>query len=352
MEPGEFGQVQLISVIVPVFQVGPYLTEALESVALQSYRRMEVILVDDGSTDDGPRICDEFAVRDPRFRVIHQANRGLSGARNAGLDVARGDFITFFDGDDVLASNCLERMLALAAKENADIVALSIVPYHGLETSYRESTGFAILSGEQAVQAMVVDRPRWEAQGKLYSSTIFGSHRFREGVLFEDLELIPSVLSQAQRVILSDDALYGYRTRSGSIMAENRKSLSPDLVKVLQLNIDRIPEHQRSASPTFAAYVLHAAKQIERFTWEKRRLSRPFLGAYRKFIAANMAPLRRNPYVGRAYLLGLRISRWTPEVFIVGAAFARPLKASIAPFLRRGKQRVAPPSNSGSGVLP
>ena len=113
---------ELISVIVPVFKVEAYLAKCIDSIRNQTYSNFELILVDDGSPDGSPKICDDYAAVDDRIQVIHKNNRGLSSARNAGLDVCKGDFICFIDSDDYIKPTYLETLLTLQRKNNADLV--------------------------------------------------------------------------------------------------------------------------------------------------------------------------------------------------------------------------------------
>ena len=106
----------LISVIVPIYDVESYLPKCVESVLRQTYTNLEIILVDDGSPDNSGKICDDFAARDPRVRVIHKENGGLSSARNAGLDAAHGEYITFLDSDDWIAEDAYEHLLSVLRK--------------------------------------------------------------------------------------------------------------------------------------------------------------------------------------------------------------------------------------------
>ena len=115
-------KVPLVSVIVPVFNVRPYIVEALDSVINQTYSNLEIILIDDGSTDGSGEVCDEYAARDKRIVVIHQKNNGVSSARNAGLDVMHGEAVAFLDPDDAYRSEFISTMVAAMNREKADIV--------------------------------------------------------------------------------------------------------------------------------------------------------------------------------------------------------------------------------------
>ena len=112
----------MVSIIVPVYKVEPYLARCVESLRNQTLQDIEIILVDDGSPDNCPRMCDEFAAADPRIRVVHKKNGGLSSARNAGLKAAQGQYVGFVDSDDTVASDMYRRMLEVAVQERVDLV--------------------------------------------------------------------------------------------------------------------------------------------------------------------------------------------------------------------------------------
>ncbi len=120
----------LVSVIIPVYNVRLYLREALDSVLAQTYRNLEILVVDDGSDDRSEAICDEYAEKDARIAVIHQKNKGLSGARNTGLDIVRGDFIAFLDSDDAYCPNMLRMMVDVAQQSGTDLVECNFGIYH------------------------------------------------------------------------------------------------------------------------------------------------------------------------------------------------------------------------------
>ena len=119
----------LVSIIIPIYNVAAYIEESLESVINQTYCNLEILLVDDGSTDGSGKMCDEYEKRDSRIRVVHQDNRGLSAARNTGLNMMSGDAVAFLDSDDALMPDYIEKMFATMAKENADLVLCKYLTY-------------------------------------------------------------------------------------------------------------------------------------------------------------------------------------------------------------------------------
>ena len=206
-----------VSVIVPCYNVAEFLPECLESILAQGID-MEVILVDDGSTDSTGGICEEYAARDRRFRVIHKENGGLSSARNAGLEIASGEYICFIDSDDFLEAGCLERVLTCAVKYDADLV---MFPYWILEGSTKTSPKDlpdkeSLCTAQEAWDIMLggVGRYAWN---KFYRRELFKGIRYPEGRRFEDKPVTYRLIAAAERICCIPDKLYYYRQRAGSI---------------------------------------------------------------------------------------------------------------------------------------
>lgn len=225
-----------VSVIVPVYKVEAYLDECVASILAQTHRDLEVILVDDGSPDACPAMCDVWATNDSRVRVVHKQNAGLSAARNTGLSVATGEWVLFVDSDDVVAPNLVA--LALARAEEVD--APACVFKHCLFSDsiaearpYEQACLFPTetsCSAAEALEMLFSQRihncsPFHLVRHALYEKTGF---RFPEGRSMEDLATTYLVLGSAERVALLNEALYFYRQRAGSIVSAWRHSVSRD----------------------------------------------------------------------------------------------------------------------------
>lgn len=213
----------LISVIVPVYQVEPYLHECVDSILGQSFHDFELILVDDGSPDNCGVICDEYAAADSRVRVIHQKNGGLSAARNAGIEAAKGGYLTFIDSDDMVFPLFLEHLMTIVKTNDAEIACCNMVefPEDGKPHEYQErERKELLLSGHDAALDQYGERSlfRVSSCSKLYLATLFSNIRFPIGMLHEDQAITPIVLYKAKRVVASDLMLYCYRLRTQSIM--------------------------------------------------------------------------------------------------------------------------------------
>lgn len=211
----------MISIVVPAFNAERFLQHAVESVFAQTCQDWELILVDDGSTDTTPAMCDRMARTDGRIRVVHKPNGGLSDARNAGLDVASGEWISFLDADDALHPDALSLMLLTAAKENADIVCGGFHESAGAEVPVKWRPRFSAetISGEEAVRRMLYQKgPDHSAWGKIYSRRVWGKARFRRGIWYEDLDLFYRLFLRSERVALCPRPLYLYRKNPDSFL--------------------------------------------------------------------------------------------------------------------------------------
>lgn len=210
---------ELISVIVPVYNVADYLEQCLDSILNQTYKEFEVILVDDGSTDTSYSICDEYVKRDSRFHLFRQENKGLSAARNAGLELCRGGYVTFVDSDDFVSPEYLQRMIENLKQADADI---AICEHYRLEngTFYFQKHDLndrEIISSRDAFKRIhqVNYAVAW---GKLFKSSLFRYVRFPVGRVYEDSFTLPKLYMFCEKIVVLPDELYCYRQRSTSII--------------------------------------------------------------------------------------------------------------------------------------
>ena len=213
-----------ISVIIPVYNTERYLTECLESVLAQSFRDFEAIIVNDGSTDKSAGIIDAFAKRDSRIVVLRQENKGLSEARNAGIGIAKGNWITFVDSDDTIAPPFLETLFHEVREQEADIACSGKQFLYKAPDGERKATGKYTVKGMTPTEALANalyqnDRPDYSAWNKLYARNLWENRRFKPGIFFEDMEAIPQVLLDAKRVVFIDAPLYQNRRHQESILA-------------------------------------------------------------------------------------------------------------------------------------
>ncbi len=212
-----------ISVIVPVYKVENYLDRCVKSILDQTYENLEILLVDDGSPDNCPKMCDEYAINDSRIKVIHKPNGGLSDARNAGIDASTGEYITFIDSDDWISANCIEILMHILRKNNTLISVIDTVESDGTKESERSySAGFngkEVYTAQEAMQVIFLQREfNTSAWAKLYHRSIFDGFRFTKGIFYEDLDLIYKLFDKAGKVSFSPEGKYYYFQRNDSIV--------------------------------------------------------------------------------------------------------------------------------------
>ncbi len=216
----------MISVIVPVYNVEPYLPGCLDSILSQTYRDLEILLIDDGSTDRGGTICDEYAAKDPRIRVFHTENRGLSAARNRGLDEAKGEYVGFVDSDDRIEPDMYEYLLEAAERTGADVVECGAFKEFPERTAERKRESRE-MSGPEAVLALLQGELADGVWDKLYRRRCFDRIRFPEGRVFEEVATTWRVFATVERVCSIPEAKYHWLQREGSLSCpRNMRSLA------------------------------------------------------------------------------------------------------------------------------
>lgn len=197
----------MFTVIVPVYNVEKYLAKCLDSIAMQIFKDFECIIVDDGSTDNSNIIIDKYVNNDQRFKVIHQRNMGVSAARNAALDIAKGDYITFVDADDYISNDFLEKFALKISSTNADVVICGLfkINKYSIEEKVFESE-----NTEEIKNNVLGDL--WPAYpcNKCYKKYLFKEIRFPVGKFFEDLLTIPEVCLYAKKIVCIHNKLYYY----------------------------------------------------------------------------------------------------------------------------------------------
>lgn len=238
-----------ISIIVPVYGVAKYLPKCVDSLLAQDISDYEIILVDDGSPDECPQICDEYATKYPNIKVVHQTNAGLSAARNTGIAATTGEYILFVDSDDYLQPNTLGTLLEQAERDNLDVLRFRyqnvkeseevFVPYKGMKMDYNDyssyhTDGLSFLNDRMGIQCYA-----WQF---LVKTDIVRKELFTPGIYFEDTDWTPRMLLRAKHVASTDLVVYNYLWREGSItlsqkdLAKMRKQLDDKIAILGRLN--------------------------------------------------------------------------------------------------------------------
>lgn len=237
-----------LTVIIPVYCVEATLDRCVESVLRQDVSDMEVILVDDGSPDNSPKMCDDWATRDCRIHVIHKENGGLSDARNAALDIARGDYVTFVDSDDWISPDTYKPLLH--QMDDCDLLEYSIAGRLLLEDATYDNANDYWLQSKAYTHTY--------ACNKIYKRSLFSIIRYPKGVIFEDVYTLPKLLQQASKITTTSRGHYHYCFNPNGITA------TADGTKLAQL----LDAHVNSGMPIDDAYYMYLVN-IQMDVWEQ-----------------------------------------------------------------------------------
>ena len=303
-----------ISVIIPVYKVELYLDRCLESVTSQSYSNLEIILVDDGSPDNCPAMCDAWAAKDSRIKVIHKPNGGLSDARNAGMAVAAGEYISFIDSDDWIEPEMLERLLSALQKDNSDIAACTVrmVWEDGSPDKLLTVQKNAVLDKNMAQKELLSERllkqPVWY---KLYRRELISDIPFEVGKQHEDVFWSYQVVGRAKQVSLIDYIGYNYFQRGGSIMGSGYSLKNLDAIEAYERRYQYLAEHspeleQRARVGIHTACIFQGQMVLRHLPKQERKKAFMYLNDVK-----NRYPIRSSDYANRkiTHRMWLGISR-------------------------------------------
>lgn len=213
----------LVSIIVPVYNVEKYLDKCIESIVNQTYKNIELILVDDGSPDNCPNICDDWAKKDDRIKVIHKKNGGLSSARNVGIDNAEGEYLAFVDSDDWVDLNAFEVALKMISSDGYDLSTFALLPEFDTETKQCISDYDINVCNQKELFNLILDTDYvcGYACNKLFKRNIVGDLRFDESLLScEDIDFCAKYATKCKRAVYTTAKLYHYRQRNDSMTGE------------------------------------------------------------------------------------------------------------------------------------
>lgn len=214
----------LISIIVPVYNTAQFLSQCVQSITKQTYTNLEIILIDDGSPDEAPGMCDHFASQDQRIKVIHQSNGGLSNARNKGMEMASGEYFGFVDSDDWIAPDMYAYLYHHMTRNQADI---AICPHFRVTGEQRKpfpsNPEFKVLTNIQGIR-LLAERKAFQNYfcDKLFKREVFTGINFPEGRIFEDLATMYKVMYKARKIVLTTCPKYFYRIHPSSISQQYR----------------------------------------------------------------------------------------------------------------------------------
>lgn len=319
-----------ISIIVPVYNVEKYLGRCMDSLLNQTLREIEIILVDDGSPDAAPQMCDAYATQDPRVKVIHKENAGLGCARNSGLDMAQGEFIAFVDSDDYVDTDMYRRLYTSAREERADAVFCNfcIVDRHLIARPHlevpekrifteREREGFLLDMIASAPGVSPERKHHMSVWHSVYSAEIIRTNRLRfhseREVVSEDILFQADYINRAQRIVFIPDALYHYCYNEASLTKTFLPRKFDRYITLYRLLLDvtaHVPHGAERCSRLFIGYVRQHLRQLvgtdlgigEKMKHLRSIVSHPIW----EELARNYAPSYLPPYPRVVYRLILR----------------------------------------------
>lgn len=313
----------LISVIIPVYGVERYLDHCVESVKDQTYRNLEIILVDDGSRDQCPAMCDAWAEKDPRIRVMHKTNGGLSSARNAGLDVAAGELVAFVDSDDWIEPTMLETMSGwLHEHAGADVVMC------GTEKDYEDGRTDHIdgylpereFASDEALHDFLHHRNRMASAvwNKLFKADFFtGARRIRfpEGLNNEDYYVLAHVYRTMNGIYFNPQALYHYRIRENSITTASLNDHSFDRAKIADKCCDYLRASGYRDQHALDYFAMQGRYDIV-YDLARMDVDSKVLRTWSGELAAKAKPVYRDASVGFAEKMKIRMLAWLPKLYV------------------------------------
>lgn len=233
----------------PVFQTGKYVEKCILSIINQTYKNLELIIVDDGSTDNSSAICEKYANIDSRIKLIRQRNKGLSGARNTGIDAAKGDFISFIDSDDYIEIQMMDKLYSNIIKYDSDICCCGVnMLYEDNNKEKKFVPNVGVFSGEAAAFNLFSDRSLSYAIvcNKLFKKSLFDNIRFKEKVNFEDEDIIHKLYLNSKKIVFIADCLYCYVKRGDSITLSYNPKKNIDKINILAERCDYICSYENA----------------------------------------------------------------------------------------------------------
>lgn len=285
----------LVTIIVPVYNVREYLDACIESIIGQTYKNIEIIIVDDGSTDGSSDICDQFATKDKRIKVLHKHNGGLSSARNAGIDVCKGRYIAFADSDDWIMPDMIECLISNIIEFNADIACCDYfsddhnIPQGRGVSKYDNSTAISMLFDEVGYKCY--------AWNKIYKTELFNNIRYPEGELFEDIKTTYRLFKEASSVLYVKEAKYYYRLRDNSITRKKFSEKDLDLVNAINyVRDDSLWLEKSKRERLLAGYINYYLFYLKKGLCDEGQIDNE-IRVFQEFVLQNLLMIIKSDFV-------------------------------------------------------
>ena len=304
----------LVSIIVPVYNVERYLDKCIQSISNQTYRNLEIILVDDGATDGSGKICDQWAQRDHRIQVIHKENGGLSDARNSGIDIATGKWLMFIDGDDSISADTTARLYQAATEQRCQIAVCNMVRLYddgSTKPFYHPADKLTVLAGQQRFETL--QQP--SVCNKLFIAELFRDLRFPKGKYYEDTFVYHILAHRASSIALTGQNGYFYLSRRESILGQPKYSdryfdfIEAVYARMTYLVAHNVPYYGEEAGLSLYAAAANAEKYIQKTTQNAEKFHQMYI-----WYQAAYQLLMRAPRIGAKQKLRLVLLRYFPRI--------------------------------------
>lgn len=306
----------LISVIIPVYNTKNYLKNCLNSIVKQTYNNLEIIIIDDGSQDGSGEICDAYAKKDPRIKLIHQKNAGLSSARNAALKIATGDYITFIDGDDSVTVDYVERLYELVKKYKTNFSICSFAEIYPERTvNFGKNYSEKCFNTAECLRYMLNEQGfTTTAWGKLYARELWQNLNFPDGKIHEDIGVVYQAVMKCNKIAYTPEPNYYYYQRKNSITNQTFTADKLALISLTDKMCDDIDKKFPALQNTTNCRRMHARFSILRQMPSGRKLSPElrkkqkeiikYLRTHKDYILKNPESTPRDHVAMRTLLLG------------------------------------------------
>lgn len=256
-------QKPLVSIVVPVYNVEKYLCECIDSICNQSYLNLDIILIDDGSTDGGPAICDSYARRDKRITVVHQKNQGLSVARNTGLKFIKGEILAFVDSDDKVEEDFIKKAVGILEKRNLDVLIFEtwLIDEESrvIGTRFHEYDEYTEVTKEKALEKIITDTIGSQVWKAIYKSKCWTDVLFPVGRLYEDIATTYKAYANVENAVgFIQDKLYCYRLNSNGISLSEKNQKK----KIYHIFLGFLDQYQYAYSHCNGEVVIKCLKNV------------------------------------------------------------------------------------------
>ena len=293
-----------ISVIVPIYGVEKYLEKAVKSICNQTYKDLEIILVDDGSPDNCPKICDDLAESDPRIKVIHKENGGVSDARETGVRAATGEYIAWHDPDDFAKEDYIEYMYDNLVRENADISTCGTIYLIDGKEKIETERVYDTFSVPQAIEnSLYGPAGSLALWNKLFKRELFDRIHFEKGKLYEDAYIVPQLFLAAKKIFMSNEPKYYYvLKRQGSITSVTFNSNSYDMIDAFIYNRNLIKNIYPQLIPVFTYRIILSRFEVfKKLLRDNNYKQYPQYEELKKTIKSDFKDMMSSPYFSKKY---------------------------------------------------